>query len=128
MTQLIKKKKNNNNNNDKKVAVATVEQVQQQQWQHPSELKASAYVECCEKDENELNEALEAKLRQLIVEEYANRPLKHPVSLRIQGHLTITPACHQATFWTADADICWRDNMINMARQKAERQAPRSTF
>ncbi len=81
-----------------------------------------------------MNEKLEAKLRQLIVEEYSNRPLRRPVSLRIQGHLTITPSeyhhQHEGTFWTADADICWRDSMMDncknmITQQKAERQAPR---
>lgn len=100
-------------------------------WEHPSNIKASSYVECCssEMDENALNEALEAKLRQLIVEEYSNRPVTKPVSLHIQGHLTITPAHYsEATFWTtnADADICWRDSTkLSVTQQRAERQAPR---
>lgn len=101
-------------------------------WQHPSQMKSSDYVDCCqfEADENALNEALEAKLRQLIVEEYAQRRSVGPVSLHIQGHLTITPTNQQqeGTFWTtsssADADICWRDCLTSQAQQKAERQTP----
>lgn len=98
-------------------------------WMHPSQLKSSDYVDCCqvEADENALNEALEAKLRQLIVEEYATRrSAVLPVSLHIQGHLTITPTQQEGTFWTtsADADICWRDCVNNRAHQKAERQTP----
>lgn len=105
-------------------------------WTHPSQLKASQYVDCCqaECDENALNEALEAKLRQLIVEEYAQRraPLQHPVSLHIHGHLTITPSSSEGTFWTtpSDADICWRDSAIsidsfeNFVNQRAEQQMP----
>jgi hypothetical protein len=120
-------------------------------WTHPSQLKASQYVEQQqqqqhEADENALNEALEAKLRQLIVSEYSSRGIQHPVSLRIQGHLTISqePATQfqqtEGTFWTADADICWRDSCSNSSstpfavnntaaisatrRQRAERQSP----
>ncbi|KAK4023974.1 Uncharacterized protein APZ42_020334 [Daphnia magna] len=101
-------------------------------WMHPSQLKSSEYVDCCqhqeEVDENALNEALEAKLRQLIVTEYANRRTIAPVSLHIQGHLTITPTQHEGTFWTtsssADADICWRDCSVISHPQKAERQTP----
>ncbi len=117
-------------------------------WTHPSQLKASQYVEQQqqqqqqhEADENALNEALEAKLRQLIVSEYSSRGIQHPVSLRIQGHLTISqePATQfqqtEGTFWTADADICWRDaaacsspfptvSNITTRRQRAERQSP----
>nr|CAH0110223.1 unnamed protein product [Daphnia galeata] len=101
-------------------------------WMHPSQLKSSQYVDCCqhqeEVDENALNEALEAKLRQLIVTEYANRRTTVPVSLHIQGHLTITPTQQEGTFWTtsssADADICWRDCSMASLPQKAERQTP----
>jgi hypothetical protein len=106
-------------------------------WMHPSQLKSSEYVDCCqhEADENALNEALEAKLRQLIVTEYANRRTisTAPVSLHIQGHLTITPTQQEGTFWTtssssssltADADICWRDCSVVSQPQKAERQTP----
>lgn len=104
-------------------------------WMHPSQLKSSEYVDCCqhEADENALNEALEAKLRQLIVTEYANRrTTTAPVSLHIQGHLTITPSTQpEGTFWTtssssltADADICWRDCSVASQPQKAERQTP----
>lgn len=99
-------------------------------WMHPSQLKSSEYVDCCqhECDENALNEALEAKLRQLIVEEYAQRraPLQHAVSLHIHGHLTITPTQHEGTFWTSDADVCWRDSAVsvdsfeNFINQRAE--------
>lgn len=97
-------------------------------WLHPSQLKTSEYVEYChqeEADENALNEALEAKLRQLIVTEYASRRTAVPVSLTIQGHLTITPTQQEGTFWTssADADICWRD-CVTSHHQKAERQTP----
>lgn len=124
----------------------TAEQVTCCLWTHPSQLKASQYVEQQqqqhEADENALNEALEAKLRQLIVSEYSSRGIQHPVSLRIQGHLTISqePATQyqqtEGTFWTADADICWRDaaacsspfptsvNNIATRRQRAERQSP----
>ena len=96
-------------------------------WEHPS--SRSDYVDCCqfEADENALNEALEAKLRQLIVTEYANRRPTAPVSLHIQGHLTITPTQQEGTFWTtttADADICWRDSAVSQQQQKAERQTP----
>lgn len=89
-------------------------------WTHPSQLKQSEYVDCChqaECDENALNEALEAKLRQLIVEEYAQRrvPLQHPVSLFIHGHLTITPTQQEGTFWTSsESDVCWRDSAISI--------------
>lgn len=96
-------------------------------WTHPSQLKSSEYVDCCqvEADENALNEALEAKLRQLIVTEYAARKNVGAVSLHIQGHLTITPTQQEGTFWTtsADADICWRD-CVTSHYQQAEQQTP----
>ena len=140
-------------NNNKKSTKTTIESSSSSSssccWTHPSQLKASQYVDCfqqqqqAEADENALNEALEAKLRQLIVSEYTSRGIQRPVSLRIQGHLTISQEPQQqseGTFWTADADICWRDaasytnssspavSSIVSRRQRAERQSPVSSL
>lgn len=122
---------NKRNSNKKTVSSQKAEPMTpvNRSWEHPSQLKSSEYVDCCqfEADENALNEALEAKLRQLIVTEYASRRPTAPVSLHIQGHLTITPTQQEGTFWTtsssADADICWRDCVVSQ-QQKAERQTP----
>ena len=101
---------------------------------HPSNLKESQYIRQYE-DENAANEALEAKLRELIVNEYSQRAPQQTVSLRIEGHLTIIPSVVSpldptmaGTFWTADADICWREHhnvsTYSTSRQRAERQTP----
>jgi len=115
--------------------------------QHPSDVCGSPYIAVhhSEMDENAANEALEAKLRQLIVTEYTQRSLalQQPLSIRIEGQLTIVPSTMSsnldptmahATFWTADADLCWRDQPLSSSsssccsyssgHQRAERQTP----
>ena len=95
-------------------------------WMHPADLKLSEAER-----ENAANEALEAKLRELIVNEFTSgrRSVNHPLSLSIQGHLTIIPSAHPAamlgTFWLADSDIYHRDcTQTKSGRQRAERQVP----
>lgn len=105
-----------------------VEDIQQPMWMHPAELKLSEA-----EAENAANEALEAKLRELIVTEYTSRrkDIQHPLSLHIQGHLTIIPSAHPAamlgTFWMADSDIHYRDCTQKRGQQRAEQQAPLRT-
>ena len=122
----------------KKNKTAAAEKVQPElkkldMWMHPSTMKVSEYVAARSEaeEENAANEALEAKLRELIVSEYSSRRrvrTGHPLSLTIQGHVTIIPSAHPAamvaTFWTADSDICYRDYTQTSGQQRAERQAP----
>ena len=152
MASLLNKKRNEKKSIKTTTTTSDCESWASCCWTHPSQLKASQYVDCFqqqqqqhEADENALNEALEAKLRQLIVSEYSARGIQRPVSLRIQGHLTISQEPQQqsqGTFWTADADICWRDtaaafttnssspavSSIVPHRQRAERQSPVSSL
>merc|ERR1711911_439953 len=84
--------------NKKQFKMADIQQQQQQEkmWMHPADLKLSEA-----EAENAANEALEAKLRELIVTEYASRgrALRNPMSLRIQGHLTIIPSLILPPCW-----------------------------
>ena len=128
-------------------------------WSHPSNLKESQYVAAAhqhanEANENLANEALEAKLNELIINECSqhllaarqNNRANRAISLKIQGHLTILPSSSSssvstldptmqlaATFWTggadADADLCWRDAVTFTSRSytSTQQKAERQT-